>query len=161
VLLTGLAGVAALAARPRSAPSTVVRVSLVGGPAVIVAALWAWAGADHGAVVYAAASGLPFVAYTTALVYPPGARRATIQRWVTIAAAVALCVPMMYAQLVVGIVAGQLLMRAAGYDLSYDGLPFLPGAAILGIPLALLLAARAAGLGAVAHAEPVPPAIAG
>jgi len=47
-----------------------------------------------------------------------------------------------YAQLVAGALAGQPLIRAAGYGNPPDGLPFFPGAFIVAVPLAVLIAIR-------------------
>ena len=149
-LLAAVASLAALAARGEKV-SRAVAAAVVCGPVLLAAALGMgvtsseWFKATAGL-------GLPLVFFLIAVMTlgttRPARRRsavATSVRWtVGGVAAVALGLPMLYLQLPLAILIGQPLMYAAGYELSYDGVPMMSGTVLVAIPLALLVASRVA-----------------
>jgi hypothetical protein len=138
-LLAALGAVAAMAAREAPLPIA-ARVTLLAAPVLLMAALGARSAADD-RIVYATALGLPLVALAMGIMRWPREDGRTAARWTAIGAgAVVLAIPVGYLQLVPALLVGGALMRAAGYSFPVDGLPFLPGAILTAVPLAVLLA---------------------
>jgi hypothetical protein len=140
-MLAVVAGVAATAARPDGLPIAVA-APVVGAPALLMTTAGLGAGTT-GELWYVVPLGLPFAAFTLAIVTMRAGRRSVL-RWVaTGLVAVALSMPLVLGQLVLAQPVGTRLMQAAGYG-TVDGMPLLPGAVIAGALLAALFAVRVA-----------------
>jgi hypothetical protein len=140
--LAGLAGLCASAARP--VPLQGFRLFLaVAVPALLVGAGGAATGFGGSYSQYATAVGAPLAVAMAAV-----ARwRTTARPWRTalwwllsgLLAAVA-ALPLVFIALTPASLIGSWLMRGAGYGFPADGLPYLPGALLVGLALAALLA---------------------
>ncbi|MEV4756692.1 hypothetical protein AB0J86_16470 [Micromonospora sp. NPDC049559] len=150
-LLAALAAAGALAARPGRLPSRLA-VPLVAAPGLLLATLGALTTTVR--LDYSVTLGLPLVAYALALATARRERWA-VPRWVGIALGAALLgLPAVYVQLALGVPAGMPLIRAAGYGNPVDGLPYFPGAVILALPVAALVARLAASASHTADGAP-------
>ncbi|MGW0436100.1 hypothetical protein ACWDV4_26580 [Micromonospora sp. NPDC003197] len=135
-----VAVLAAVAVRPGRLPKT-ARALLVGGPALLMGTLGALLGTVAVAFV-GAGLGLLLVALTLAIMTLRSGRWVTL-RWSAVGlVALLLGLPVAFAQIVLGSLVGHWLFAAAGYGTPVDGLPALPGAVIIAVPLAVLLAWR-------------------
>src|SRR5439155_24269315 len=135
-------GVSALAVR-RSPLSRRAAVLVVGLPAVVMAAFGSASGRGAPVVTLATALGLPLLVLVLATMRldRPARRGRTVARWTALGSAAAVVgVPLLYVQLMPAIVIGPALMNAAGYEFPVDGLPFISGALVVALPLAVLLA---------------------
>ncbi|MBE1492702.1 hypothetical protein [Plantactinospora soyae] len=140
-MLTALAMVTALAVRGDRLPLAVA-VPAVGTPVLALVVLGGLTGGLAWEIGYAAALGTVLVAVVLAVMTMRRRPRA-VPRWIAVGiGAVVLGPPLMYAEFILASPAGEPLMRAAGYGRPVDGLPFLPGAVLLAVPLAVVLATR-------------------
>lgn len=140
-MLAAVAGVAAVAARAGRLPSAVT-IPAVGLPILVMAGIGALTGTGSGEPAYGVLLGVPFVAGICAIMAAHRRRGAAVRWAVTGVAAVVLAIPAMYAQLLAAALVGHSLIRAAGYGNPPDGLPFFPGAFIVAVALAVLIAVR-------------------
>jgi hypothetical protein len=130
-LLMMVAQVLALMARERPM-RTVVAVPLV----LAIGTIAGYASTLHLFFVIAAA---PLVVAIVWLMRPARSR------WKSAAVmlgALVVAMPLVYVQLYSGILFGEVLMAAAGYEFPVDGLPFLPGSIVVGIVLGTIISAR-------------------
>ncbi|MFC6022815.1 hypothetical protein ACFP2T_42510 [Plantactinospora solaniradicis] len=136
-----LAMVTALAVRGSRLPLAIA-VPVVGTPVLLMVTLGGLTGGIAWEIGYAAALG-PVLAAIVLAVMTMRRRPRAVLRWAVVGfSAVVFGLPLMYAQFVLASPAGEPLMRAAGYGRPVDGLPFLPGAVLVAIPLAVVLATR-------------------
>ncbi|MBX6722658.1 MAG: hypothetical protein IRY92_05385, partial [Dactylosporangium sp.] len=143
-LLTIVAHTLALMAREHPI-RRVVAVPLV----LVIGGVVGYASTLHPLVAFAAA---PLTVATTWLIRP--ARSVRMRTAIMLAALVA-AIPLGYVQLYASLMVGGSLMAAAGYSLPADGLPFLPGSILVGIPISVVVSARVVPR----PAPPPPPAV--
>jgi len=110
----------------------VVAVPLV----LVIGGVVGYASTLHPLVAFAAA---PLTVATIWLIRPAGSvpRRAAMMLAALVAA-----IPLGYVQLYASLMVGESLMAAAGYSFPVDGLPFLPGSILVGIPISVVVSAR-------------------
>jgi hypothetical protein len=145
-LLMTVAGMSALAARARPAHRVVAAplvapLIVAGGLAGATTLVWG------GRLQFALPVALPLVALVLAVMRwdSPARPRRSAVRWTALSLTAApVGVLLIYLQLMVALILGAPMMAAAGYSFPADGLPYFPGALLVALPLAAIVAARVA-----------------
>jgi hypothetical protein len=146
-LLVVLAQIFALRSREHPIPM-VVAVPLV----LVLGGAAGYASTQHLLFAFTAA---PLIVAVTWLMRPA---RSVWKRAAIMLAAVVAGLPFGYAQLYSSMLFGETLMASAGYSFPADGLPFLPGAILVGIVLSIIIAGKVVPNPAPPPASPAPAA---